>query len=110
MTTLHHQATRPLNGGSVVGALAPSRGLGRRLQHLLFVFLATTGLSGPVVAQEAALGANLQGLLAHARAQSPELRAMQAEADAAAQRVGPAGALPDPVLRVELMNINNYGT
>jgi outer membrane protein TolC len=35
---------------------------------------------------------------------------MQAEAAAAAQRVGPAGALPDPVLRVELMNINNYGT
>jgi cobalt-zinc-cadmium efflux system outer membrane protein len=34
---------------------------------------------------------------------------MQAEAEAAAQRVGPAGALPDPVLRVELMNINNYG-
>ena len=80
MTTLHHPATRPLNGWSVVGALAPRRGLGRRLQHLLFVLLATTGLSGPVVAQEAALGANLQGLLAHARAQSPELRAMQAEA------------------------------
>jgi outer membrane protein TolC len=35
---------------------------------------------------------------------------MQGEAAAAAQRVGPAGALPDPVLRVELMNINNYGT
>jgi cobalt-zinc-cadmium efflux system outer membrane protein len=34
---------------------------------------------------------------------------MRREADAAAQRVGPAGALPDPVLRVELMNINNYG-
>ena len=34
---------------------------------------------------------------------------MRAEADAAAQRVQPAGALPDPVLRVELMNINNYG-
>jgi outer membrane protein TolC len=80
------------------------------LRDLLFVLLATTGLSGPVVAQEAALGADLQGLLAHARALSPELRAMQAEADAAAQRVGPAGALPDPVLRVELMNINNYGT
>ena len=56
------------------------------------------------------MGADLQGLLAYARAQSPELRAMQAEAAAAAQRVGPAGALPDPVLRVELMNINNYGT
>ena len=34
---------------------------------------------------------------------------MREEAEAAAQRVGPAGALPDPVLRVELMNINNYG-
>jgi cobalt-zinc-cadmium efflux system outer membrane protein len=34
---------------------------------------------------------------------------MRREADAAAQRVGPAGALPDPVLRVELMNISNYG-
>ena len=60
-------------------------------------------------AQEATLGSNVQGLLAYARAQSPELEAMRREADAAAQRVGPAGALPDPVLRVELMNINNYG-
>jgi hypothetical protein len=34
---------------------------------------------------------------------------MRHEAQAAAQRVQPAGALPDPVLRVELMNINNYG-
>jgi cobalt-zinc-cadmium efflux system outer membrane protein len=49
-------------------------------------------------------------LLAYARAQSPEIRAMHEEAEAAAQRVGPAGALPDPVLRVELMNINNYGS
>lgn len=110
MTTLHHPATRPLNCGSAAGAPAPGHRFGRRLRELLFVFLATSGLSGPVVAQEAALGADLQGLLAHARAQSPELRAMQAEAEAAAQRVGPAGALPDPVLRVELMNINNYGT
>jgi cobalt-zinc-cadmium efflux system outer membrane protein len=79
-------------------------------RSLLFALLAATGLSGPVVAQEATLGADLKGLLSYARAQSPELRAMQAEADAAAQRIGPAGALPDPVLRVELMNINNYGT
>ena len=34
---------------------------------------------------------------------------MRLEAEAAAQRVQPAGALPDPVLRVELMNVNNYG-
>ena len=63
----------------------------------------------PAVAQDAPLGRDLPGLLAYARAQSPELRAMREEAEAAAQRVGPAGALPDPVLRVELMNINNYG-
>ena len=69
------------------------------------------GASAPDVtqAQEATLGSNVQGLLAYARAQSPELESMRREADAAAQRVGPAGALPDPVLRVELMNINNYG-
>ncbi|MDO9093174.1 MAG: TolC family protein [Rubrivivax sp.] len=63
----------------------------------------------PAMAQEAPLGRDLTGLLAYARAQSPEIRAMREEAEAAAQRVGPAGALPDPVLRVELMNINNYG-
>jgi outer membrane protein TolC len=62
-----------------------------------------------VLAQDLALGSNVQGLLELARTQSPELRAMRQEADAAAQRVGPAGALPDPVLRVELENINNYG-
>jgi len=59
------------------------------------------------------LGAGAQelpALLALARAQSPEVAAMRLEADAAAQRVQPAGALPDPVLRVELMNVNNYGS
>ncbi|MEO8311905.1 MAG: TolC family protein [Caldimonas sp.] len=66
-------------------------------------------LSGVGQAQEASLGSNVQGLLAYARGQSPEFAAMRREADAAAERVGPAGALPDPVLRVELMNINNYG-
>ena len=110
MIKLRQSATRPLNFGSAVEATATRPVLGRRLRDLLFILLTTTGLSGTVVAQEAPLGADLPGLLAHARAQSPELRAMQAEADAAAQRVGPAGALPDPVLRVELMNINNYGT
>ena len=60
-------------------------------------------------AQGAALGADLPSLLDYARQHNPELAAMQHEAQAAAQRVRPAGALPDPVLRVELMNVNNYG-
>jgi outer membrane protein TolC len=51
------------------------------------------------------LGASVQGLLDHARQQSPELIAMRLEAAAAAQRIDPAAALPDPVLRVELMNL-----
>jgi outer membrane protein, heavy metal efflux system len=61
------------------------------------------------VAQPAPLGADFASLLAHARQHNPELAAMQHEAQAALQRVEPAGALPDPVLRVELMNVNNYG-
>ena len=81
----------------------------RRMRRLLAAAMVGAGLAGPVPAQETALGASVQGLLDYARTQSPELGAMRQEADAAAQRIGPAGALPDPVLRVELMNFNNYG-
>ena len=56
------------------------------------------------------LGANLAGLLDYAREHNPELAAMRYEADAATQRVQPAAALPDPVLRTELMDITNQGT
>jgi outer membrane protein TolC len=35
---------------------------------------------------------------------------MRYEAEAAGERIGPAGALPDPVLRTELRNVTNYGT
>jgi len=76
---------------------------------LLALALAGVALAFPAQAQDAPLGANVEGLLVYARARSPELAAMRHEADAAAERLDPAGALPDPVLRVELMNINNYG-
>lgn len=79
----------------------------RRLRTLCAALLAVVV---PAWAQEAPLGADLPGLLAYAKAQSPDLAAMRQEADAATQRIGPAGALPDPALRVELMNINNYGS
>ncbi|MBI5276715.1 MAG: TolC family protein [Burkholderiales bacterium] len=52
------------------------------------------------------LGADLPSLLAHARRSNPELAAMQRESDAAAERVLPAGALPDPLLRVEFESLN----
>ncbi|MFO1226107.1 TolC family protein [Roseateles sp.] len=84
--------------------------LARRWVRAFACSVVIVATAGHVQAQEVVLGSNLQGLLTFARAQSPELKAMRQEADAAAQRVGPAGALPDPVLRVELMNINNYGS
>lgn len=59
------------------------------------------------VAATPALGASLDGLLDWARQRHPELRAMQYEADAAAQRIGPAGALPDPMFQVELRDFTN---
>ena len=65
------------------------------------------GMASPAGAAE--LGASVHSLLEHARAQNPELAAMRYEASAAEQRLQPAGALPDPVIRVELENFNNYG-
>ncbi len=56
------------------------------------------------------LGSNLAGLLEYAREHNPEFAAMRFEEDAAAQRAQPAAALPDPVLRAELMDITNNGT
>lgn len=56
------------------------------------------------------LGSNLTGLLDYAREHNPELAATRYEADAAQQRTESAGALPDPVLRTELMDITRQGT
>ena len=55
-------------------------------------------------------GATVESLLVLARDRHPELRAMQFEADAAAQRVGPAGALPDPMFQTELRDVTNEMT
>lgn len=57
---------------------------------------------------EPALGRDVDGLLAYARSRNPDWLAMRSEAEAAAERIGPAGALPDPVFRTELENISNY--
>ena len=56
----------------------------------------------------AELGSDVTSLLEYAKGNNPEYAAMRLEADAAGERVYPAGALPDPVLRVELQNITNY--
>ncbi|MDO9011391.1 MAG: TolC family protein [Gallionella sp.] len=61
-------------------------------------------------AAEPPLGGDVQGLLDYARTHNPAFAAARHEADAAAQRVVSAEALPDPVLRTELMNFTNQGT
>lgn len=59
---------------------------------------------------ESRLGGDLAGLLAWVRDHNPEFAAMRYDAEAAAARVGPAGALPDPILRTELQNVGNAGS
>ena len=65
--------------------------------------------SAASAAGERALGATVEGLLEYARA-NPEYAAMRYEADAAAQRVYPAGAFADPALKIEMENITNAGS
>jgi outer membrane protein TolC len=62
----------------------------------------------PVAAQP--LGSDVAGLLNYAREHNPELAALQYEIDAAQQRAAASDALPDPVLRTELMDFTNRGT
>lgn len=61
-------------------------------------------------AQDAVPGATLESLLDYARQHSQELSAMRAEARAADERVEPAGAWPDPRLRVTLQDITRAGS
>lgn len=55
------------------------------------------------------LGSSLQELLQWADANNPELAAIRHEVNAAGERIQPAGALPDPVLRVELRDFAGPG-
>ena len=64
-------------------------------------------ISPASAADEPSLGANLTGLLDYAREHNPELAASRYEADAAAQRVQPAGALPEPVFRTQLRDVTH---
>lgn len=60
-------------------------------------------------AQEAPPGADVQTLLAIAKDANPDYASMRYEAQAATERVTPAGALPDPKFRTELRDITKMG-
>jgi cobalt-zinc-cadmium efflux system outer membrane protein len=60
-------------------------------------------------ADEAIPGSSVQNLLQFAKDNNPEFASMRHEAQAAAERVLPAGSLPDPKFRTELMDITKMG-
>ena len=76
----------------------------------IYLMLCALWLTPASAADEPSLGSNLKGLLDYAREHNPELAATRYEAEAAQQRTESVGALPDPVLRTELMDITNQGT
>lgn len=78
----------------------------RFTRPLLGVLLAAGWLSAHA---QSVPGSTLESLLSLARDNNPELAGMRHEAEAAAERVTPAGALPDPRLRTELMDITKAG-
>ena len=97
----------------------------RRSQWLVFVGI--TGLVAGLVAQDPALSQEplkqpqttrfarlavaegsdreLAGFVAEALESNPEIKAARAELDAAEQRIGPAGALDDPMLEAGVLNV-----
>lgn len=69
-------------------------------------------LGAPAYAQtdDVLPGASVESLLDLAKSQNPELASMRFEAQAARERVVPAGALMDPKFRVEWMDVTKGGT
>lgn len=72
---------------------------------LVLVALVLTALP-PLHAGEQSPGADLDSIRSWLIAHNPELRALQAEAEAAEARVLPAGALPDPMVGLRLEGID----
>ncbi|NDP38059.1 MAG: TolC family protein [Rhodoferax sp.] len=75
------------------------------------VLAALLALGAPIAAQtsEEMPGASVEGLLSVAKANNPDYASMRFEAQAAAERVEPAGALMDPKFRIEWMDITKMG-
>lgn len=87
-----------------VGSLHATFSSGRPLLAAALFALAG-GAAAQAPAAEAALGRDLPGVLEYLEARNPELRAMTLEAEATRQRLGPAGALPDPMFGIELRDV-----
>ena len=84
----------------------------RRLQRLVPVLVLVGAAPALAVAQQGPDTLRLADVVAAARAANPMVQAARLEADAAAQRVPQAGALPDPQVQLGLMNrpVDGFGT
>lgn len=81
-----------------------------RLKRAAAAACAALALAAPAAAQTPPPGRTVESLLEIARERNPDFAAMRHEAAAARERPGSAGAFPDPMFRVELMDITNSGT
>lgn len=66
-------------------------------------------VASAALASEPIIGGSVESLLDYAKERNPEFASMQHEAAAANERAASAGALPDPKLRVEWMDITMGG-
>jgi outer membrane protein TolC len=82
----------------------------RRIPAWIFTVCWLLCSAPAAMAQADAPGRTVESLLEYAKARNPQYAAMRAEAEAAQERVQPAGALADPVLRIELENVTNFGS
>ncbi|MCM2295651.1 TolC family protein [Rhodoferax sp.] len=69
-------------------------------------------LAAPVraLADDALPGASVESLLSLAKEHNPDYASMRFEAQAATERIAPAGALMDPKFRIEWMDITKAGS
>lgn len=75
------------------------------LQTAALATLLILGAPGHALAEGPLPGASVESLLTLAREHNPDYASMRFEAQAAAERIAPAGALMDPKFRVEWMDV-----
>jgi len=79
------------------------------IRAVIAAFILTAGGVNSSFSQENLLGSNVGGLLEYAKQKNPEYATMLLEADAAGERITPAGTLPDPKFRTEFRDITKMG-
>jgi len=80
------------------------------LQTAALATLLLLGAPARALAEESLPGASVEDLLTLAKEHNPDYASMRFEAQAATERIAPAGALMDPKFRVEWMDITKAGS